>query len=174
MCFLDCIGYWDLTSEIASILLLGLIMYKTFINIMNLKKESLAQSEISAKNSVVRKSLVNYISLTYQCFLFVSILFSIFIFLVYQDDIREAGDHKINLWYKWSEIIFINLLNCLNLTIGLLYWKAVRAFFKISQKPSPIIYFGFVRWVFVGFYIINILIIIVSLAMLLITDETHY
>jgi hypothetical protein len=73
-------------------------------------------------------------------FLAGSILLSVAIFLANYQNITNSRANKANLWYKWSEIIFINVLNILNLTVGFIYWKAVRAFFKIAEKPLPIIF----------------------------------
>ncbi len=73
-------------------------------------------------------------------FLAGSILLSVVIFLTHYQHITDSREDKVNLWYKWSEIIFINVLNVLNLTVGFIYWKAVRAFFKIAEKPLPIIF----------------------------------
>jgi hypothetical protein len=95
-------GNWDLISEIVSITLMGLVIFKTVVNIRKLNYERSVLEDVEARKSLIRKTIVNYMSLIYQCFLWFSIIFSAVIFLIYRDDIRQAGVHKINLWYKWS------------------------------------------------------------------------
>lgn len=168
--FLDCMGYWDFAFQIISVFIICAIIYNTLRNINDLNNERKDASSIESRKSTIRKLTVHSISFIYQFFLLTSILFSTMIFILCRENMQSARDYKVNLWYKWSEVVFINLLNCLNLTVGLLYWKAVRAFYKISQTPLPIMYFSFVKVIFFLLYVMNFVIISISLFMLLITD----
>lgn len=59
--------------------------------------------------------------------------------------INEMGkegivEGKLNLWYKFSEVLFVEVLNCLIVTVGWFYWKGLYSFYKIKEIPAPMPY----------------------------------
>jgi hypothetical protein len=45
----------------------------------------------------------------------------------------QLTDHQLEKWYKCSEILFVEMLNVLLLTVGWLYWKGLNFFYKVKQ-----------------------------------------
>jgi hypothetical protein len=63
--FIDCMGYWDLASEILSLALIAFITLRTLKNIINLNLARRNESNSEVKKSLIRKIIVNSLSLVY-------------------------------------------------------------------------------------------------------------
>lgn len=60
-------------------------------------------------------------------------------------------DYKLDGWYKVTELLYVNWLNTLNLTVGFLYWKATRAYYVLSELEVMCLYR---RWAKIGFFLL--------------------
>lgn len=77
-------------------------------------------------------------------------------FFLYQKDINFNQNHSVlQKIYRISEILFINWLNTLNLTVGFLYWKAVRAYYVLSDLDIPLPFRRVVKIFFFIFFCFN-------------------
>jgi hypothetical protein len=83
------------------------------------------------------------------------------------------ADHDLNDWYKFSNVLFINMLNLLNLSVGLLYWKASRAYFKYSGITIPTFLGNGFKITFYFVYAVNMITIIGFFTFVLITSDGH-
>lgn len=111
-----------------------------------------------------RKIRVNLIQIIYLLCLLISTIYNLYLFFVYQDPDREYLDIDLmSKFYKCSEIIFINWLNTLNLTVGFLYWKATRAYYVLSDLPEPFLFRRFAKRIFFALFCLIALTIIISI-----------
>lgn len=68
-------------------------------------------------------------------------------------------------------IVDVDLLDTLILTVGFLYWRALRAFYTISELDIPFLYTKPIGLIFVVAYIYNFGVGISSLVILLTCDN---
>lgn len=80
-----------------------------------------------------RKIRVNLIQIVYLGVFIGSTVFNMYLFFPYRQDVGFFDSRVPQKWYKVSEILFINWLNGLNLTVGFLYWKGARAYYVLSD-----------------------------------------
>lgn len=72
-------------------------------------------------------------------------------------------DHKLNKLYKLFEVFYINQLNSLNLTVGFLYWKAIRGYYILVEEDLPLLFYPFAKKLFFVFFCFNASAAIVAL-----------
>lgn len=72
--------------------------------------------------------------------------------------------------YKLSEVVYVNWLNTLNLTVGFLYWKATRAYYVLSELEVPGLYRRWVKGAFFVFFCGNGAAIIIAFVFLIVLD----
>lgn len=59
-------------------------------------------------------------------------------------------------------MFYVNWLNCINVTVGFLYWKATRAFYVISDIKVPIFFTRGMKSLFVILFFINGIVIVIG------------
>mgnify|MGYP001216152413 CR=1 FL=1 len=89
-----------------------------------------------------RKISVNLIQILYLLFFIVNTVFDMSLFFAYREPTQRANylHGTVDKLYKVSEVVYVNWLNALNLTVGLLYWKAGRAYYVLSDLETPLVY----------------------------------
>lgn len=106
------------------------------------------------------------------CFIATSI-YGMFLFFQYKDNyyvLNQNGRMMVKI-YKICEVLYINWLNSLNLTVGFLYWKAARAYYILSDLAVPVIFRRIFKKVFFLFFCFNISAVIVAVCYLFIIND---
>ena len=150
--YLDCRGFYDLAAEAIALVLACLICRTVLTHYINLSRESESGNNSEYQKSVRRKKWINFIQIVYLCTLITCQLCSIALFLVYLFDLQYILGHRLGPIYKITEVLFINGLNALNVTMGLLYWKAMRGYYVLSDIHIPFLARRFVKLVFMVLY----------------------
>ena len=100
-----------------------------------------------------RKKRVNFILILYLVFFVGSVVLSIAFFIPYlMGDLQWIFNNKIDRIYKVVEILFISWLNALNVTVGFLYWKAMRGYYVLANMEIPLLTRRYFKLVFLVLY----------------------
>lgn len=114
------------------------IFYFILTHYLNLSGEEEPDSYSEYQKSIRRKKWINFILILYLVFFVGSVLLSIGFFIPYlMGNLTWIFDHKIDRIYKIFEILFISWLNALNITVGFLYWKAMRGYYVLAGMNIP-------------------------------------
>lgn len=149
--FLDCRGYYDLAAEIVGSIATVVLLYWTINNYRELKLEKGREDDGEYEHSLRRKIRISLMNIIFLTMFLLHILYSMVLFQVG----NESGVAALNthsLWYKLSEVVVVELLNAVLLTVGWLYWKGLNSFYNIKQIRMPCIYKDAFRFVFAAVY----------------------
>lgn len=136
--FLDCRGYYDLAAEMAAVLAAGATFYRAMVNYRELKREK-GKDNLEYEHSLRRKQRVNLLNLAFLVGCLAHILLSMVLFQVVSEwGIEEVTGSDLQMWYKMSEILVVELLNVLLLAVGLLYWHGLNFFYNVQNLPAPL------------------------------------
>lgn len=161
--YLDVQGYYDLGCMFLLIIIACISLRKTFKNLASLKDQMVEGLEEAAEQSLRRRLWVNKVQIIFLSVFTVGMIWQIILFFITLGNKTFVKDHKFNIIYKLCEITFINLLNILNLTVGLLYWKSINAYYTILDEKIPVLFRQKVGKLFYLFYLLNIVPIIITL-----------
>ena len=89
------------------------------------------------------------------------------LFQVVTEDREGLIQKRLNFWYKFIEIVYINIMNALLGTVGFLYWKALRAYYLIAELELPRRYTRSVKAWFILIYVSSSAFITTTLIILL-------
>ena len=63
-----------------------------------------------------------------------------------EDQISNIVSGHFQYWYKFSNLLMVEMLNCLVVAIGWLYWKTLNCFYNIKGLKIPTIYNNKVKY----------------------------
>jgi hypothetical protein len=128
--FLDCRGYYDLACQLVTFISGLLILYRAGSNYSEIKKRKEgAQLTSDQKLSRNRKIIMNLLNMGLVLFYLTQTLLSMIIFSLVTEDLQNVRSQKLNFIYEFMEIFRSNLMNCLIIIVGLLYWRAVKFYY---------------------------------------------
>lgn len=88
-----------------------------------------------------RKIIINGMNIVYIFTFEAHLAFSMILLQVSNEmGVEGVISSKLNVWYKFSEVFFVEFLNCLIITVGWLYWKGLYSLYKIKGMSAPFLY----------------------------------
>lgn len=129
--FLDCQGIPDLVGEIFNLTITLIIFVFTLRNCFRLSHEGDRNLEAELEQSRLRKLRINIMCGAFLIVLLVEITYSFSAFIMlydFDDDKLDSASKQASIGYKIVEVTCINLLNCLIVSVGKIYWRAVRVY----------------------------------------------
>lgn len=162
--YLDCRGYYDLATDIVTAVIAFLVLIKSLHNFRELRLEQNNQNQPQYAHAISRKIMVNAVNIGYIITFQAHLSFSMILFQVINEMGKEGIiEDRLNLWYKFSQVLFVEVLNCLLVTVGWLYWKGLYSFYKVKEMPAPKPYRANFQYIFFITIAIMIGVIIVGL-----------
>jgi hypothetical protein len=141
----------------------AVLLVWTINNYRGLRREKGSEDVTEYQRSLRRKIRINLMNIIFLTFFIMHIFFSMVLFQVGNEGGAEAlTSNKLNLLYKFTEVVFVLLLNAMLLTVGWLYWKGLNAFFIIKQMHAPCLYRNGIIYCFGASYFYLIAVAITS------------
>ena len=137
--FLDCRGYFDVAGEIAALLLSLLTLFLAVRNCRALSQERWSSGEPEIEASRKRKMSVNVFTIIFIVILIIEILYGVIFFFVISDPATTKIGRGVGVGYKFIEIFCVLSLNGLIISVGYLYWRALRVFFEARLENNTLL-----------------------------------
>lgn len=155
--FLDCRGYYDLAAEIVITVIACLVLMKALGNYRDLKLEQSLATGLQYADNLGRKVRINLFNIVFLISFILHIVFSMILFTVSDEEegTNTIINNKLNLWYQFTHVTSVQLLNYLEVVIGWLYWKTLNSFYELKGLRTPKLYHNNAKYLifFILFFI---------------------
>lgn len=139
--YLDCRGYYDLAADIITSIAALLVILRALNNYRYLREEEVLRHGTEYGYGLARKMNINIINGVFLLTFLIHLVFSMVLFqIINEQKVTYILEYGLQLWYRFSEVIFVQLLNSLLLAVGWLHWKGLNGFYRIKEIEPPCIY----------------------------------